>query len=362
MLASELRAGLGSGPSPAAPSPGAFAETVALPKDISTNSDVNAPTVLTLDAIDTAAPMPQAPPTSAPTVVERAKPEPARPSVPDATVAESAAMASSVTSIPPVRPAVPVTAQPASPAAVQVGPAPPKTKKSSVGLVIGAVVLLAVVGVAAIAGFYLWNRSRTKTGATTSASATTGTAPAVLREVTRYWLELAPKKGAQAVLVTNLAPLASGQSFKFHLVFSESGYVYIFGPGAQNQPTAFLTAKPLPDSGVKTNQVTGGKDFSFPSGSGNDITLDKKPGADVFTIIFAKTPLSEPAFLNEPVTLDPLSPAQQAELKSFVAKYTATPPATERDESNSQAPVVRVKALPDQANNPIVFDIRIQHN
>jgi serine/threonine-protein kinase len=359
MLASELRAGLAASPSSPA-SPAAFAETVALPKDIHTNSDVTAPTVLTLDGVDTAAPTPQASPTSAPTVVERAKPEPARRSVPDATVAEFAGMASSVTSIPPVRPSAPSTPAPAVPA-VQVAPAPPKTKKSSVGLVIGAVVLLGVVAVAGIAGFYFWNRSRTKTGAVTSASTTTATAPAAPREITRYWLELAPAKGAQPVLVTNLAPLASGQSFKFHLVFSESGYVYIFGPGAKNQPTAFLTAKPLPDSGDNTNQVTGGKDFSFPSGSDNNITLDKKPGSDVFTVIFATSPLSEPAFLNEPVTLDPLSPAQQAELKAFVGKYAATPPATERDESNPQAPLVRVKARPDQTNNPIVFDIRIQH-
>ena len=134
------------------------------------------------------------------------------------------------------------------------------------------------------------------------------------------------------------------------------------GPGENNQPTAFLTTRPLPQSGVTSNQVTGGGDFSFPSGAGNNLTLDKNPGTDVFTIIFAKTALPSPAFLNEPVSGKPLSTAQQAELKTLVAKYAEKPPATELDESNPRAPLVRVKVPAEQPGNPIVFDIRIQHN
>jgi hypothetical protein len=168
--------------------------------------------------------------------------------------------------------------------------------------------------------------------------------------------------GGQTTRVPGLAPIASGQSFKFHFTFSETGYVYIFGPGANNQPTAFLTTKPLPESGVSSNQVTGGSDFSFPSGQENNVTLDTKPGTDVFTIIFAKTALPSPAFLNEPVTGKALSAAHQAELKSFVAKYAEKPPVTELDESDPRAPSVRVKVPADQTNNPIVFEIRIQHN
>ena len=105
-----------------------------------------------------------------------------------------------------------------------------------------------------------------------------------------------------------------------------------------------------------------GVEFSFPSGAGNNLTLDKNPGTDNFTVIFAKTPLPAPSFLNEPVTGKPLSAAQQADLKAFVAKYQEQRPVTELDESNARAPFVRVKAKPDQTGNPIVFDIRIQHN
>ena len=79
-------------------------------------------------------------------------------------------------------------------------------------------------------------------------------------------------------------------------------------------------------------------------------------------VIFSKVPLLAPSFLSEPVTGDPLSAEQQAELKAFVNKFQAKPPVTELDESNARAPFFRVKAAPDQTSNPIVFDIRIQHN
>jgi hypothetical protein len=316
--------------------------------------------VLTIDSAPTSPPAPPAASTAAPTVVERAKPEPPKAVDPSLTVAESAAMGSSVTAIPSVQPSpVRPAAQPAP--VVPAAPVVVAKKKSSAGLIIGAVVLLLIVAVVGAASIYLWNRSRTTTAVTTPASSTaTVAAP---REVSRYWLELEPARpGQESTRVAGLVPIASGQSLKFHFTFSESGYVYIVGPGEKNQPTAFLTTKPLPESGVTTNQVTGGGDFSFPSGAGNNLTLDKNPGTDVFTIIFAKTALPSPAFLNEPVTGKPLSSAQQAELKTLVGKFAEKPPATELDESNPRAPQVRVKVPAEQTSSPIVFDIRIQHN
>jgi hypothetical protein len=268
-----------------------------------------------------------------------------------ATVAESAAMGSSVTAIPSAQPRV--QPAPAAPAIVQ-------KKKSSVGLIIGVLVLLLIIAVAGVASFLLWNRSRTTTAVTTPGPSTTTAAPP--REVSRYWLELEPaRKGDAPSRVAGLVPIASGQALKFHFTFAEAGYLYIVGPGEKNQPTAFLTTKPLPASGVTSNRVGGGSDFSFPKGEGNNLTLDRNPGTDVFTIIFAKTELPSPAFLNEAVTGEPLSAAQQAELKSFVAKYPKAP-ATELDDSNPREPLVRVKVPAEQTSNPIVFDIRIQHN
>ena len=181
-------------------------------------------------------------------------------------------------------------------------------------------------------------------------------------EISRYWLELVPKGSGQSTQVAGSGQIASGQSFRFHFVFSEPGFIYIFGPGDKNQPTAFLTTKPLPDAGVTSNQVSAGSEFTFPSGQGNKITLDKNPGTDVFTIVFSKTQLASPAFLNQPVTGQPLSPSEQAELTSFVAQHSQKPPVTELDNSNPRAPLVRVKVSAEAASNPIVFDIRIQHN
>jgi hypothetical protein len=270
-------------------------------------------------------------------------------------------MASSTTAIPNVVSPVPAP-QPAVPAPAPV--APVVKKKSSAGLIIGVIALLLVVGAVGVASIFLWNRSRTTTPPAGNASGPTATTPAAAgpREISRYWLELAAPSGQQAKVVAGLEPIASGQSFKFHFVFSEAGFVYIFGPGQKNQPTAFLTTKPLPDSGVKSNQVSGGSEFSFPSGQDNNITLDKKSGTDVFTIVFTKTQLPSPAFLNGPVTGEPLSAVEQAEWKSFVTKYAEKPPVTELDNSNPRAPLVRVKVPAEAAGNPIVFDIRIQHN
>jgi hypothetical protein len=318
--------------------------------------------VITIDSPSTSPPAPSPQPTVAPTVVEKRKPEPPPPVDAGMTVAESASLASSATAIPNVVSPAPAP-QPAIPAPAPVAPA--VKKKSSAGLIIGIIALLLVVGVVGAASIFLWNRSRTTTPPPVNGSgstATTSTAAAGPTEISRYWLELAAASGQQPKLVAGLEPIASGQSFKFHFVFSEPGFVYIFGPGEKNQPTAFLTTKPLPESGVKSNQVKGGNEFSFPSGQDNNITLDKKSGTDVFTIVFTKTQLPSPAFLNQPVTGQPLSADEQAELKSFVAKYAEKPPVTELDESNPRAPLVRVKVPAEAASNPIVFEIRIQHN
>lgn len=357
-LADELRAGLTTPVQPYGDQVG-FAETVTLKKDLDTKSDVNAPTILTLDNPPTSPPSPPPSPTAAPTVVERAKPEPAPkpadPSMVAATVAESGGMGSSVTAIPSVQP--PVQPRPVAPSA----PVVVEKKKSRAGLIIGVLALFLIVAVVGAASLYLWNRSRTATTpVTTPSSSTTSTVPE-LREVSRYWLELEPaRKGDEPVRVAGPAPIASGQQLKFHFLFSEPGYLYIVGPGDKNQLTAFLTTKPVPESGLTTNQVPGGSDFSFPKG--NTLTLDNKPGTDVFTIIFAKTALPSPAFLNEAVTGEPLSAAQQAEFKSFVAQYAQKAPATELDDSNPRAPLVRVKVPAEQTSKPIIFDIRIQHN
>ncbi|HEU4875084.1 MAG TPA: protein kinase [Pyrinomonadaceae bacterium] len=353
-LANELRAGLETPATPITGQSPELTETVAIERGVQTNSDVDAPTIITVDAIPTSPPAGAQAATHDATVYEPASPQPARPS-PDvaATVAESAAMASSVTAPRVARPVPPEV--PKIPA---VAPAP--ASKSKAGLLIGVGVVFVLFVALGVGGFLYW-KSRSNVSGTTTANLNT---PPVPVEISRYWLELEPATaGGQTTKVAKPAPIASGQSFKFHFTFNEDGYLYIFGPGGNtNEPTAFLTTKPLEQTGVKSNKVSKGFEFSFPSGAGNSLTLDKNPGTDNFTVIFTKTPLAAPSFLNEQVTGEPLSAAQQADLKAFVARYHDKPPVTELDESNARAPFVKVKAPPDQTNNPIVFEIRIQHN
>jgi serine/threonine-protein kinase len=369
MLASELRAALDSAPAPQNAGQGqspALMETVAIGRDAGTHSDVNAPTMITMEgasATSVQADRPAA--TNAATVFEPAAPPPQvstpappkpQPAPPAATVAESAPIPSVVTV-----PQMPKSTGPMP----QVAPATASKSKAGLLIVVALLVVLLLGG--GVAGFFIWNSSRSKTVATTgpAGSTTTNTSAtaAAPRELTSYWFELAPSSpSAQSTRVAGLVPLASGQALKFHFVFTEDGYLYIFGPGANNQPTAFLTTNPAPRSGVTSNKVVQGRDFSFPKGEGNDLTLDTNPGTDSFTVIFSKTALTTPAFLAEPVTGEPLSAARQAELKAFAAKYQQKAPLTERDESTADAPAVRLKVPPDQTGNPIVFEIRIQHN
>jgi hypothetical protein len=358
VLADELRAGLDTPSRSTGPineQPAVLAETVAIPRGVQTNSDVNAPTILTIEPAQTSPVGRQPAPANDATVYEPAKPAPPpiRPAPPAATVAESAA--DSMVTVPQVPGPVPEVSR--------IAPAAPASK-SKAGLLIGVAVVLILIAAGGIGAFLIWNKTRSSTTGAGTANTTTTRIEAAPREVSRYWLELEPAAaGGKPTRVAGLVPIASGQSFKFHLTFDEDGYLYIFGPGGDtNEPTAFLTTKPLAQTGVTSNKVAKGVEFSFPKGERNSLTLDKNPGTDNFTVIFSKTPLPSPSFFNEQVTGEPLPAGQQSDLKTFVGRYQDKRPVTELDESNAQAPFVKVKAPADQTNNPIVFEIRIQHN
>jgi hypothetical protein len=194
----------------------------------------------------------------------------------------------------------------------------------------------------------------------TSTASTDGPATGT-QDFGRYWLEILTPP-IEISRVAGVLPLASGQPFKFHFQLEEDGYIYIIGPGEQNQPTAFLTAKPAAISGVESNRLKKGSDFSFPSGIEHWLELDKKPGTEVYTIIFSPTALSSPAFLTAAATGKPLTQAEQEELNSFLAKNQGIKPTTELNDKNNAEPFVLVR-IPQSgsAGNPIVFQIRIQH-
>ncbi len=358
---SELRAGLGSSTADfqsgnSGVEADSLSKTIAVPGGLETNSDVNAPTIITLNPAATSAPVVERG-SAVPTPGEAFRQQPVfeQPGAMSApTIAESGDIASILT--------IPQDRSPQRDSAVGVVPPKPQVAvpapRGKSGLLIGAIVVVILLAVAGVGGFlvFKWSKAKPNTVGTGTDVSSAAAAP---REISRYWLELEKP----AAKVAGLVPIASGQSLKLHFIFGEDGYVYLVGPGVNNDPTPFLTAKPPEGSGLTSNQTKQGADFSFPSGEGNWLTLDKKPGAEDYTVIFSKTPLTTPAFfaaLANPG--QPLTSSQQQELSQFIAKYKEKPPKTELDEANSRAPFVSVKVLPDQVANPIVFDIRIQHN
>ena len=371
-FAAQLRAGLGDGTyyapagrtSPEMPHPeNSSAETQRAPGALNTKSDVNAATIVTVDAV----------PTSPPSTPQSAKVAPA---------AHAGAAANSMsTQRPPAFAGVDDLASSVTIQQQPRTPAPEVTPQKSRGkslLFVGAGVLLLVLVVVAVGGFFAVNwlkgRSDTPSGTTTGNRKTPAkvaldptnleTAPAT-SELGRYWLEVLPNAAvAEPMRVAGALPLASGQAFKFHFELGENGYLYIIGPGERNQPTAFLTAKPAAISGRENNEVSKGSDFSFPSGLEHWLELDKKPGTENYTIIFSPEPLSVPSFLSSQATGKPLSDTEQAELSDFLTKYKTSEPVTEINDKDAEAPFVTVKVPPHAAENaghPILFEVRIQH-
>lgn len=321
-----------------------------------TKADVDAPTILTLDSPATS-PHDRAAHT-APQFPASAKLSAVPISTPPA--------APSIVTIPQQRQKLEVPFS--HDASVRAPSQPTKSKAGSKVLILAAVafVVLLVVGVA---GFFVVRKLVAGSGTTVTNNGAgkdgSGkvTAAVATREVGQYWLELFPESLiGDSVRVAGAVPLASAQSFKFHFVFTEPGHLYIVGPGEQNKPTAFLTDRPAAVSGLDSNQVAKGSDFSFPSGLEHWLQLDKKAGTEDYTIIFSPTPLTEPPFFGEPATGSPLSETEQLQLSTFLAKHTGQEPVIEINDKDAERPYAAVKAArAGSANSPLVFRIRIQH-
>lgn len=325
------------------------ANTHGAPGGVGTKSDVNAATVLTVDAV----------PTSAPNV-----PRPIVPVTPEqpAQSSNAADLSSSVTIQQQPRPAV----DQGKPRVLVDLDAPKKSRGKPL-VFVGAGVLILILLVVAVGGFFVvrWLRTEPTDHPTTTTGKTgTGTtekAPAA--EFGKYWLEVTPNPLVEPERVTGGVPLTSGEDFKFHLEFGDAGYIYIVGPGEGNQLTAFLTDKPAKISGLKTNQIAKGSDFSFPNGIERWLRMDTKPGTDIYTIIFSKTRLAGPAFLGSQATGEPLSETEQAELSEFLAKNKTTDLVTEVKNEGATEPFVAVKVPPASLQDaaPIIFEVRIEH-
>ncbi len=350
-----------------------------------TGHDISAPTVMTLDSPQRPQ---QAQPPPAATSLAQQMPPASQPSTPPPTNPQSSAPPMATIATNPnagatggFAPHAQQAAQSAPQRYAQASPAPsymptpaakPARRSPMIPIIIGVLLLFLVVG--GVGGFFIWRSmdKSTETGNTNANGNTNtntnvntntgkdGTATAAAESI-RYWLELDAARGASPTRVAAVVPLASGQSFRFHFMPKEDGYLYIVGPGEKNVPMTFLTTKPIPESGVTTNNVTANQGYSFPSGDGNWITLDKNPGTELYHIIYSPTPLNSLSFLNEKAG-QTLSKDEQDELNEFLASHKANEPATNVMDENSSEPYVSVKPPQAKSNDdPLVFDVRIEH-
>ena len=173
-------------------------------------SDVNAATILTVEAVPTSPPI--APPIK-PQTAEQESPR-----------HEAAAndLQSVVTVVRPPKPHV-------EPPSRHIEP---KKSRGKALAFAGAGVLLVVLVVVAVAGIFAFNWFRTKpddssaTGKNNTAvkanNGSTGTSGANATEFGRYWLEVLPNAlMAEPKQVAGASPLASGQAFKFHFLIGQ---------------------------------------------------------------------------------------------------------------------------------------------
>ncbi len=180
-------------------------------------------------------------------------------------------------------------------------------------------------------------------------------------EVLRYYLEITSsgnKTSGEITRATGLMPLEGGTKFKFHFRPAEGGYLYIIALGKNGVPQAFLTAQPMPASGVTTNWSDAGGDFQFPDG-GQWFMIQKDSENTPFIVIFSRTPLKTPAFLESQSGRD-LTVAEQQELMELRKQQAANAPDLVAMVDGNQ-PIVTVQVPAERAaNEPIVFDISIK--
>ncbi|MCM3872897.1 MAG: serine/threonine protein kinase, partial [Pyrinomonadaceae bacterium] len=332
--------------------------TSGIPKADATRSDINAPTIISVESGATVSVI--QPPAPHPAGTSEPPPAPVKPApAPQADNSEWKSMEAFSPAAAPVDMSSSVTIPQAPKSQI----VQPKSRGPMMLVVAGVLVLvLAVVGVG---GFFAvkWLTGKSDNTNRGSENRNLTSNGVETKNLGRYWLELLPESlTGEPVRVAGVVPLASEQSFKFHFVFSEDGYLYIVGPGENNQSTAFLTAKPPALSGLESNKVSKGVDFSFPSGVEHWLKLDKKAGAEDYTIIFSPVSLNEPKFLSAEATGEPLTREEQMELTDLLDKHKTKAPKAEINDKTANEPFMELK-IPkaDASGNPVVFEIRIQH-
>ena len=241
----------------------------------------------------------------------------------------------------------------------QVDVALPSRRRSPLVLV-GAIVivLLIMAGAGGYAVIYFMGKG----SATGTSNPPNGADPIPLHEVGRYWLEV-NTLGESPILAGDSVSMKSGQEFKFHFSPSESGYLYIIGPGEKNAPMIFLSAQPSAASGLDTNRISSGMDFTFPADTmikASFIKLDETQGTDEFTLVFSPIPITAPTFFAGP-SQHHLTADELKQWTDFQALAKANAATTEVIKTGAP-PQVAVKVPQNGPENAsVIFRVRIEH-
>jgi Protein kinase domain len=176
-------------------------------------------------------------------------------------------------------------------------------------------------------------------------------------EALRYHLEIT-QSGVETRRETGLEPLQAGSKFKFHFQPRDGGYLYIIAKGNNGSQQTFLTAQPMPSSGVTSNWTDGGKDYQFPNG-GQWFMIQPEAEATPFTVIFSPYQLQAPKFLREPSGKE-LTAVEQQELDAFRARYGSN-----KHElvavADGQMSAVTVQVPADRSTpEPVMFDLALK--
>ncbi|MGH9841731.1 MAG: protein kinase domain-containing protein [Blastocatellia bacterium] len=176
-------------------------------------------------------------------------------------------------------------------------------------------------------------------------------------EALRYYLEIT-QSGSDTTRDTGLEPLQAGSKFKFHFKPRDGGYLYIIAMGKNGSPQTFLTAQPMPSSGVTSNWTDGGKDYQFPDG-GQWFMIQQEAEATPFTVIFSPYQLQAPKFLRAPSGKE-LSREEQEELNAFRARFGPNKHELVAVADGTQ-PAVTVQVPSDLPTpEPVMFDLALK--
>jgi serine/threonine protein kinase len=179
-------------------------------------------------------------------------------------------------------------------------------------------------------------------------------------EAASYWFETFEKSGAvngAGQRVAEPAPmLTSGQSFRFHFMPKQRGYLYIIGSASGgNEQAIVMTGQGV--RSLKSNLIIADADFALPP-NGEPWKLDPQPGADVLTVIFSPKPIESLAFFAGKTRT--LKFEEIAALEEFRAQFNSDAPtfAVAGDGAEKR---VAVSVPATAEGHPLIFDVRIDH-